>query len=1009
MKNRFSVTLLLVLFVVRFSYAQYFQQQVNYKIQVSLDDVKHELEAFESILYTNNAPDELSEIYFHLWPNAYKDNTTALCKQLMEEGNASLYFAPDSLRGFIDQLAFSVNDRPVKLIYDSLNIDICKIILNQPLKSGDSILITTPFHVKIPSAKFSRLGHTGQAYYITQWYPKPAVYDQLGWHAMPYLNQGEFYSEFGSYDVSLTLPANYVAGATGDLQDEGEKQWLDEKANNTKQIKIFSKSLSFPASSAQTKTITWKQTNVHDFAWMADKRFNVLKSEIELPNTKHKVNTWVLFTNAQAGWWSNATTYIDSALYYYSLWNGDYPYNNCTAVDGTIIAGGGMEYPNITVINSVISSFELEDFIAHEVGHNWFYGILGSNERDHAWMDEGINSFNEMRYVQTRFPGSNSNGKNDFARLGFAGKLIGGSSMNFKETFDLEYLSFARIHLDQPVDLKSVDFTSLNYGVMVYRKTALLFDYLKAYLGEPVFDECMKTYFNEWKYKHPYPQDVKNIFEKRTGKNLNWFFDELIFTSKKIDYRMDDVKIKNDSLLAVVENRGEVSSPVLLSGLKNGNVVTEKWFDGHEGKKELTLSCNDCDYVKIDAADFIPDLNRKNNTMRAIGIFRKTEPLQFSFFGKPENPNRTQLFYTPVPGWNNYNKTMMGVAIYNKFVPNKKFEYVLMPMYSFGTENIAGNVSMSYTFYPQSKRFQSVAVDLAAKHYTYDRDKINYYSDATNSNFNFTALPIDVTFRFKKAVARSVIDKTIQLRSINTWQDQLSYDGASVSKQNRFLSYAQIIFNYNNGRTLDPYSFNAVLENGNKFMKANVQFNYKFSYPNIYKGVDVRFFAGAFIYNNELERNINYRMSAFAGYDDYLYDNIYLGRNEASGIFSRQMYVHEGGFKINSPVGQSNKWLAALNVLVDGPGRLPLCFFLDAGSYNSAGKAFEGSQTIMYDGGICVSLIKNTAEVYVPLFISSDIKSALDANDIKFKERIRFVLNINIMNPFRLRNQLLRY
>ncbi len=168
----------------------YFQQQVEYKISVTLDDKKHQLSGDAEMKYINHSPDILTEIYFHLWPNAYKDRTSALCKQLVSEGNMQLYFAPDSLRGFMDELDFKVNNKPVTVVYDSLNADICRLILNQPLKPEDSITITTPFRVKIPDAKFSRLGRIGDSYMISQWYPKPAVYDKFGWHPMPYLSQG---------------------------------------------------------------------------------------------------------------------------------------------------------------------------------------------------------------------------------------------------------------------------------------------------------------------------------------------------------------------------------------------------------------------------------------------------------------------------------------------------------------------------------------------------------------------------------------------------------------------------------------------------------------------------------------------------------------------------------------------------------------------------------------------------------------------------------------------------
>jgi len=206
---------------------EYFQQEVNYEIQVALDDIRHELNGFESVEYINNSPDTLRFLYFHLWPNAYSNNNTALAKEIFARDGKGKLFNDPELKGFIDSLAFKVDGLDVRWDLLSETPDICKIILNEPLKPGDTILITTPFHVKIPKGVTSRLGHIGESYQITQWYPKPAVYDRRGWHQMPYLDQGEFYSEFGRFDVSITLPANYVVGATGTCRMKRKKNgWI---------------------------------------------------------------------------------------------------------------------------------------------------------------------------------------------------------------------------------------------------------------------------------------------------------------------------------------------------------------------------------------------------------------------------------------------------------------------------------------------------------------------------------------------------------------------------------------------------------------------------------------------------------------------------------------------------------------------------------------------------------------------------------------------------------------
>jgi hypothetical protein len=214
------------------------------------------LSGFESVEYINNSPDTLRFLFFHLWPNAYSNNNTALAKEIFARDGKGKLFNDPELKGYIDSLDFMVDSLNVQWDLLSEASDICKIILNEPLKQGDTILITTPFHVKIPKGVTSRLGHIGESYQITQWYPKPAVYDRLGWHQMPYLDQGEFYSEFGRFDVSITLPANYVVGATGNLQNDEEKKWLDIlSADSSWMIMPDFGGGDFPISSVQLKTL----------------------------------------------------------------------------------------------------------------------------------------------------------------------------------------------------------------------------------------------------------------------------------------------------------------------------------------------------------------------------------------------------------------------------------------------------------------------------------------------------------------------------------------------------------------------------------------------------------------------------------------------------------------------------------------------------------------------------------------------------------------------------------
>ena len=515
---------ILFLFTLTVSNCQqnYWQQKVDYKIDVSLNDLDHTVDGFVKMDYTNNSPDTLFFIWFHLWPNAFKNDRTAFSDQLLENGRTDFYFSNSDQRGYINRFDFKVDGTVAKMEDHPQHQDIVKVVLPKPLAPKSSCKIQTPFHVQLPH-NFSRGGHVGQSYQVTQWYPKPAVYDRKGWHPMPYLDQGEFYSEFGNYEVQVTLPKNYVVAATGELQDEEEKTWLTKKAGTrlnyeTSETPIKKKAgeeePDFPVSSKEQKTIHYKQENVHDFAWFADKRFVLKQDTLQLKSGRiiQVAAFWPNLANSNKVW-KNSIEVLKRSVITRSNWLGEYPYNTVTAVEARMGFAGGMEYPTITSISPLETGQQLEATIEHEVGHNWNYGILASNERAHPWMDEGINSYYGDRYEKL---GTNI-GK-DFAAAGFFGKRI----PNDVSAVLLNTLIAQK--KDQPIETPSENFTEINYGLIAYYKAGEWMKLLEQSLGTAMFDSCMKEFYRRWQFRHPYPEDLKQVITEVSGQNVDELF-----------------------------------------------------------------------------------------------------------------------------------------------------------------------------------------------------------------------------------------------------------------------------------------------------------------------------------------------------------------------------------------------------------------------------------------------------------------------------------------------------
>jgi Peptidase family M1 domain len=499
--------------------SSYWQQQVNYKIDVTLNDAEHTLDGYVKMDYFNNSADTLHFIWIHLWPNAYKNDRSAFTDQMLENGSTDFYFSDNDKRGYINRLNFKVNTLIAKTEDHPQHQDIIKLILPAALAPKSSCKIETPFHVKLPY-NFSRGGHIGQTYQITQWYPKPAVYDSKGWHPIPYLDQGEFYSEFGNFEVQITLPKNYVVAATGDLQEQPEKEWLKtrkgvikntEEKQKKKSIKVTEETI---PSAKETKTLHYLQNNVHDFAWFADKTFSVKTDSLILPSGK-KIAVYAFYYPENKELWVKSTLFIKQAILTKSKWLGEYPYNIVSVVEDER-NGGGMEYPTITFLSPSNKEQELDFIINHEVGHNWFYGILASNERLHPWMDEGMNTYYDNRYALQQYGAASA-----FeipVQSAFIKKRV---PVDIQQTF-LQTLINAK--KDQPIETAAEKFSEPNYNMIAYTKTGQWMKFLEEEIGKDLFDSCMKVYYNRWSFKHPYPDDFKKIMIEISGKNLDSLF-----------------------------------------------------------------------------------------------------------------------------------------------------------------------------------------------------------------------------------------------------------------------------------------------------------------------------------------------------------------------------------------------------------------------------------------------------------------------------------------------------
>lgn len=996
--------LLLLILLPLHMYAQdnYFQQRVDYDIRVSLDDQMHMLRGEISFVYFNASPDTLFSLMIHLWPNAYTNNQTDFSKQFTENGNKDFHFSKKEERGFIDSLSFQQDGRACSFRYYGNMPDIAVLPLQNPLLPGTKTLIKTPFRVKIP-ASVSRLGHTGQAYQITQWYPKPAVYDREGWHAMPYLDQGEFFSEFGNYKVQIKIPSNYIVAATGILETADEIKKVQEKAAHDKNLDFLEiskeKEKEIPSDSS-FKIIEFNAEQVHDFAWFADKRFFILSDTCLLPSGK-TIPVYSYFTHTESDLWRKANKYIKRSLVFYSKTVGEYPYPQATAVMSALGAGGGMEYPMITVIGKSGSAESLDIVITHEVGHNWFYGILATNEREYAWLDEGFNSYIEKRYAQTYYLEED----------------------NLDENY-IAYLLQSRKKSDQAVATPSQKLSSINYFLSAYAKPAMYLAYLESYLGKELMDSCLQHYFQSWQFRHPQPRDVQSIFEKISGKSLDWFFVDLIQTTKSLDYSIGHTFKKGDLVYCKVKNQGEITAPFTLSQYQKSNdsLLQMIWYEGVAKDTLITFNFSPDTYCKLNASERLPDLylydNQSKNNLPRIRFLLSTKQW-----------DRPSLYLAPALGYNKFDGFSLGLAAYSLPVLPQKWEFYFAPLFGFQSKNLIGLAEIRRNFYLKQGKIRELSIAFQYKSFHEAENK------EWNYHLRYQRWAIEADLYCKKKESRTLVEHQLKVQQfiIQNESPIFGFNPTTyLGKDQSLRSTTRLLHFFTFKHPIFPIQVKNCLEYGNyddfrldgyaHYIKLSFEGNLKIYYrPRA--AVQIRLFMAAFPFHSDRDYGDFPLQLAYRNQSDYQYDDHFFGRNANEAFFSNQIQMKEGGFKtpiqVNQTIndGRSNHFLLALNISPELPFKLPIRTkyfkikpYFDLAFVQNSSPTLQITNIadqIYYNGGISVDIGEGAIGVHFPLFSSNQLQSLMTQRG-NFGNQISFHLDLNRFHPRKLMEQILK-
>lgn len=613
-------------------------QRVHYRMSIDLNTEDHSYTGRQQLTYFNGSPDTIREVYYHLFYNAFKPGSRM--DRLDQGGNRNgwkrIGSLPPDQQGDVGILSLDQDGTEVEWQMDET---VLRVPLARPLLPGDSTVLRMEWRTVIPRVR--RRGGwwspEGVEYSMSQWYPKLAEYDEHGWHPDDYVDR-EFYGVFGTFDVEITLPATYVVGGTGRVMNPNEVgcgyQFADRDTI-----------LHFPASGTGRKTWKFRAENVHDFAWVADRQYIH-----EITRTSKGIPVHLLYkrdipASGRYSGWQDAAWWTAEILDYFSERFGEYAWPVFTVAQA---GDGGMEYPMLIMITGRRGRSSLFGVIAHEIGHQWYYGMMANNETQEAWLDEGLTQYLTDEADRAINGDNTENGYTGLDRV-----VYPWDASRWRDIYS--YYQLAVTGYDEPLDIFHDHFREDYTSSLVYYKGEAVARQLQYMLGDSLFDAGMRRYYETWKFDHPTARDFERAMEEASGMRMDLFFNQWVNTDKTCDYAFDDVRSEQRpegdwSTTVSLSNRDEIFMPLdLVLTYEDGtaataNVPMEEWkkpgADFHLppwfwGDRNYTVTFVTPKRVvrgEIDPSGALLDLDRTNNVASAGFLGNTFPPSHVAFY-----------------------------------------------------------------------------------------------------------------------------------------------------------------------------------------------------------------------------------------------------------------------------------------------------------------------------------------------------------------------------------------
>jgi hypothetical protein len=627
------------------------------------------------------------------------------------------------------------------------------------------------------------------------------------------------------------------------------------------------------------------------------------------------------------------------------------------------------EYQSAKLLTLALPSslFEMAQDLAHARAQAALRYHLHPNGYRQPWLARGLPYFYKYQFIKAHFPQEYWVPFSDT----WLGSLFDLDAFDYAYQNQFLYLFLARQGLDQAAATPSDSLSRLNYEGIAQAKTFLLFNHLRAYLGARNFKRGMARYWALNQGKNVKTAALKEALEYYSNKPLNWFFKEGLHTAKIMDYQLVKTSHCPTVTTATVRNRGRLALPYSLTGYKNGSAIITEWFTGHEGTRSVQLYQEDFDKVVLNDHLLNSEYRQKNNRYYPKRWFlKRAEPLNFAFYNSFEEPQSTQIFYFPSVSYNAYDQVLLGLNLSNtSILVQKPFEYHLNPTFSTGTQRLTGSASARWNFtLPKSAFFRQITVGAYGRYFHYDQD------------LSFLRLSPTVNFRIRKPYPKSPLIQSLRLRTV-ILNRELAANATPTAANEASYTVANAGYHLENTNIFKPTIFDFNLEYSPQFSKVHVQLDQRYMLPNK-KWLILRFFAGTFLHNASAESPTNFYRFGLSGTPDYLFDYYLIGRSDTRGLWSRQFFTTDGGFKSQTNVF-ANRYMLSHNLSV------PLYSFV--GLFGDV--AYADGQTY-WDYGLRLAFLTDFLELYLPV----QNQDRLFIQEANYLSNLRFVLDLDLGN-----------